>query len=501
MKNLRKLITLLLSLVLVFSLSISVFAESEGTYTITICNETKGHVYEAYQIFTGTLSADGKTLSDVEWGSGITEAGKTALGNAGAVSAELETAADANAFAKEIAVYLSDSKVTSTEVASPYTITGLAAGYYLVEEASASAPEDGAAYTEYIVRVVGDVSVDAKDEGVVSEKKVKDTNDSVADSTTGWQDSADYDVGDAIPFQLKAILPENYDVYSVYRLTFHDKESDGLTFDAESVKVYIDGKLVDAEDYQVLTSVLSDGCTFEVSFEDLKTVVAADDHQAAPGSEVTVEYTSTLNNGAVLGSQGNPNIMFVTYSNNPYHVGEGGENGKTPEDQVIVFTYKLVVNKVGEDEETPLEGAGFTLYKQNAADGQYVAVGSEQTGEAMTTFTWSHLDDGNYRIVETTTPDGYNTIDSIEFTITAEHEVLSDSPTLTSLSGDVSSGEAEFSAVVSTGSLATTVVNQTGATLPETGGIGTTLFYIVGGIFVLVAGVLLVTKKRMSAEE
>ena len=192
---------------------------------------------------------------------------------------------------------------------------------------------------------------------------------------------------------------------------------------------------------------------------------------------------------------------------------EGGENGKTPDDKVIVFTYKVVANKVtknsaydaskdpektgidsdGHKEFIPLEGAGFTLYKKNAS-GEYVAVGSEVKGGEMTTFTWTGLDDGDYKISETTTPDGYNTAADIEFTITAAHDVLSTNPTLTSLSGGN-----KFTGEVNTGVITTDIQNNKGSTLPETGGMGTTLFYVLGGALVLCAGVLLVTKKRMSA--
>ena len=203
----------------------------------------------------------------------------------------------------------------------------------------------------------------------------------------------------------------------------------------------------------------------------------------------------------------------MTYTNNPNDE-QAGENGETPDDGVIVFTYQTIVNKVtknpaydaskdtgktgidsdGNTEFIPLKGAGFTLYKKNAS-GTYEAVGSELKGEDMTTFTWSGLDDGDYKLVETTTPSGYNTIPDIEFTITATHDVSSDNPTLISLSG----GD-KFTGVISTGVVSANIENQSGAQLPSTGGIGTTIFYVLGSILVLGAAVLLVTKKRMSTK-
>ena len=239
---------------------------------------------------------------------------------------------------------------------------------------------------------------------------------------------------------------------------------------------------------------------------------------------ITVEYTATLNENAVLGSAGNPNVVYLEYSNNPNwdvsfdengkpeNPGEDGKDndgdgeideedekkeptGETPEDKVIVFTYKLTVNKVDE-QKNPLAGAGFTLYKKNAA-GEYVQVGEELFGAELTTFEWKGLDDGDYKLEETTTPAGYNTIAPIEFTITAEHDLESDDPQLIVLDGgDLFTGEVDTDDILSAD-----VENKSGITLPETGGIGTTIFYVLGGLLVLGAVVLLITKKRMSAAE
>ena len=257
-----------------------------------------------------------------------------------------------------------------------------------------------------------------------------------------------------------------------------------------------------------MTEGLTDGCTFEVRFANLKDITSV-----KAGSIISVEYTSTLDTDATVGSAGNKNTSHVTYTNNPNDE-QAGENGKTPDDAVIVFTYKTIVNKVtknpaydaskdtgktgtdsdGNKEFIPLNGAGFTLYKKNAS-GTYEAVGSELKGEDMTTFTWSGLDDGDYKLVETTTPSGYNTIPDIEFTITATHDVTSDNPTLISLSG----GD-KFTGVISTGVVSANIENQSGAQLPSTGGIGTTIFYVLGSVLVIGAVVLLVTKKRMSTK-
>ena len=507
MKHTRKLASLLLALVMVFALATTAFADETTTYSITINNSAEGHTYEAYQIFTGDLqevtTGEGeaatttKVLSNIVWGSGVSEAGQTALGDAAAKAETLKTEADAKAFAKAVAPYLTTAAGSANTVTDgKYVISGLAAGYYLVKDQDGSLTGDNDSYTEYIIQVVGNVTATPKSDVPEVQKKVKDINDSTDTTKTDWQDSADYDIGDSIPFQLKATLADNVSSYTTYKVVFHDTLSKGLTYNNDA-KVYIDG--TETNGFTVTATVNADGTTtLTVSCDDVKALGAGN------SSVITVEYTAKLNENAVLGSAGNPNTMHVTYSNNPNDE-QGGENGKTPDDTVIVFTYKVVANKVtknpayveggSEPKYIPLEGAGFTLYKKNAT-GEYVAVGSEVKGGEMTTFEWKGLDDGDYKISETTTPAGYNTIADIEFTITAEHEVLSENPTLTSLSG----GD-KFTGKVETGALSAEIENNKGSTLPETGGMGTTIFYVLGSVLVIGAAVLLITKKRMGASK
>ena len=508
MKHMKKLVSVLLTLVMTLVLAVPALAA--GDYSITIENSTSGYTYEAYQIFAGDLSD--KTLSNIVWGSDVTEAGKNALGNAADKAASLKTVADAEAFAKAVAPYLDSTPSGSANTCTngKYVISGLAAGYYLVKDTSV--PGDGA-HTSYLLKVVANTTAVPKSAVPTSEKKVKDTNDSVANSTTGWQDSADYDIGDSVPFLLKGTVANNYDSYTTYKYVFHDEGSSGLDFDDSTVVVKVDGTRIESG-YTVVTENLSDDCTFEVRFEDLKNISAV-----KAGSVITVEYKSTLTDGAAVGAAGNTNKMKLEYSNDPNWNGDGtGPTGNTPEDTVVVFTYKTIINKItknpaydpekdtehngtdsdGNAEYIPLTGAGFTLYKKNTS-GNYVAIGSELKGVDMSTFTWSGLDDGDYKLEETTTPAGYNTIEPIEFTITAVHDTDSAAPTITSLAGTTTGDTLTFTANISAGSLTADVVNNAGALLPETGGMGTTLFYILGSILVLGAGVLLVSKKRMSS--
>lgn len=491
MKHMKKLASLLLALVMVFALALPAFA-ADTTITAP-AGSTR--TYDVYQIFTGDL-ADG-VLSNVKWG-------KNGTGTVGEAvpQATLDALAAVNSLSDteklaEISKYvnLNSEEFGTVSAGSPLTAP---TGYYLIKDNGPVG--DGEAYSLYVVQVVGPTTISPKVGTTTSEKKVDDKNDSnTTQDKVKWDDSADYDIGDDVPFQLKATIAQDYNNYKVYKLTFHDKESAGLTFKPETVVVKIDGTTVDSSKYEVATTGLTDGDTFEVRFADLKSTAAK------AGSVITVEYSSTLTGeNVVIGSNGNPNTMHVTYSNNP-NDGQGGENGKTPDDTVIVFTYKVVANKVtknpdyveggSEPKYIPLKGAGFTLYKKNIS-GKFVAVGSEVKGGEMTTFEWKGLDDGDYKISETTTPAGYNTIADIEFTITAEHDVLSDNPTLTSLSGGN-----KFTGEVSTGAVSADIENNKGSTLPETGGMGTTIFYVLGSVLVIGAAVLLITKKRMGASK
>ena len=516
MKHIKKLASLLLALVMVLSLAVTAFADEPTTYSITINNSTAGHTYEAYQIFTGDLAtneAGNKVLSNIVWGSGVSEAGQTALGDAAAKAETLKTEADAKAFAKAVAPYLTTAAGSANTVTDgKYVISGLAAGYYLVKDQDGSLTGDNDSYTEYIIQVVGNVTATPKSDVPEVQKKVKDINDSTDTTKTDWQDSADYDIGDSIPFQLKATLADNVSSYTTYKVVFHDTLSKGLTYNNDA-KVYIGG--TETNGFTVTATVNADGTTtLTVSCDDVKALGAGN------SSVITVEYTATLNENAVLGSAGNPNEVYLEYSNNPNKSENGNnETGETPKDVVIVFTYKTIINKV-DSENKPLTGAAFKLEKlikgKDGAADTWTTVKEFTVDETTTSFTFSGLDDGQYKLTETKTPAGYNTIDPIYFVIEATHDVTADAPTLKTLNAyltdangnkqtEMKDGESvniDLGTVdLTAGSITTTVVNKSGAQLPETGGIGTTIFYVLGGVLVLAAVVLLVTKKRMSGAE
>lgn len=490
MKLLNKVTKLILAMLMTFSMGITAFAE--GGYTIsTAADDT--HTYNVYQVLTGDLDETTGKLSNVAAGSDYNEAKGDATAAAEALADSTKTG---QALATEVAGYAKLQTVYGT-VSANNPLTNVAAGYYLIKDNGAEDME-GDAYSTYIVKVAKDVTIEPKRNVPSFEKKIKDTNDTTG-AVTEWQDSADYDIGDVIPFELVGTVAQNYASYTTYKFTFHDVEETGLTFQRVTSVYVLNGETkttIDSDQYTVTTNGLADGCTFEVAFSNLKNIEAV-----TAGSKIVVEYSSELNADAVLGNQGNVNKAKLEYSNNPNDE-QGGKTGETPWDNVIVFTYKVVVNKVDQDQKA-LKGAAFQLEKEikgeNGAENTWTVVGTTTAGEA-TSFTFSGLDDGNYRLTETTTPSGYNTIDPITFTVNAEHKVewtTEDRTTvLTSLTGSVATGEITFTPNLGEGSLTTTVVNKSGSTLPETGGIGTTIFYVVGGILMVGAGLLLVKNKK-----
>ncbi len=503
----KKVFALLLAVALLCSLAVVAFAAD--SYTITISALTNDHRYEAYQVFAGALSADGK-LSNVVWGDGVNGADLlTALKNDAELGTTFDACEDAAAvaealsglnfdealvqrFAAVVGNNLTTTKTTSSPVEGNdknYTITVTEPGYYFIKDEDGS-QTDHDAYTRFVLRVVKDVAVEAKMNIPTIEKKIQDTNDTTGE-TSDWQDSADHDIGDDIPYQITATLAGNVSDYDTYKVKITDTMCAGLTYNGDA-KVTVDG--VDKTTAFTIVPVTGeDGVTvLTITCADVIALGASDD------SVIVVNYTCELNENAEIGEKGNPNTVYMEYSNNPNDEQEGASQntGKTPEDTVIAFTYKVVVDKIDEN-EVPLTGAQFTLEKLTYdAEGEeiWTAVGNATVNEEGTSFTFVGLDDGNYRLTETVTPEGYNTIDPIEFTVTAEHDILSDDPALTDLSGDTFTGSVE------TGALSTKVVNNSGTILPGTGGMGTTMFYVIGGVLLLGAVVVLVSKKRVDAE-
>lgn len=488
MKRVKRMLALLAAFALVLAMAVPAFAAS-----ITI-NGT-GKTYKAYKLLNATVSGTGedKKISytvNVKYAD-VLKAATSATDEKGIIKAiEGKTEATAiRSFANDIY-----EKIKAGKIAEDYTSTGkifsnVDKGYYLIVETEL----DGNADTYSLVMLntadQDNVTVTSKEDSPTFEKKIKEKNDSTG-VESGWQDGADYDINDVVPFKLQGTVPQNYGAYNTYKYVFHDKMSSGLTFDASSVVVKVGGTAI-TSGYSVVTESLEDDCTFEVRFENLKDISAV-----TAGCTITVEYNATLNDKAVIGSAGNPNEAELEYSNNPY----GDGTGKTPWDKVIAFTYQLVAKKVDKDGSS-VEGAGFTLYKWSNEEDKYVAVSGEITG--VTTFNFKGIDAGQYKLVESTVPDGYTKAEDLVFTVVATYDTENNDPkfgTLTIKDEDkvISDGKDKvFTVNLVAGSFTTDVVNLTGTTLPSTGGMGTTVFYVVGGGLMAVAVVLLVTKKRM----
>lgn len=495
MKKAKKIVAAMMALVLTFAMGITVSAAPKGTFDVTIKDADKGHTYEAYQVFSGELSEDGKKLSNIKWGEGISEEGQKALGDATEYANKLSgEGVSAEAEAAVIGTYLTSPTASVSESAESdgkytYVIKDLPAGYYLIKDADNSLNGSESAYTSYILQVVKDVEVEPKADVASVTKFVKDANDSTGE-TTDWQKSADYDAGDSVPFRLVATMPSNIDDYETYKLVFHDTLSAGLTYtDADAFTVNIGDAVV--EGFTKTVTVNDDGTTsVDFACDDIKALGSV-----TAGTTVAIEYSAVLNENSVIGAQGNPNEVYLEFSNDPNKSGKGENTptGTTPKDQAVVFTYKVVINKVDQDSK-PLAGAEFTLYKM--VNGVKTAVTTTTVSEDGTTFEFLRLDDGEYVLEETKTPDGYNSIPEVAFTVVADHGTTLDALTGTQTSEGTTL--VRFAENLAEGALATDVMNASGATLPSTGGAGTVAIYTIGIILVLGAAIFLITKKRVN---
>lgn len=480
----KKFASILLALVMILSMATTAFAEETTpvTYTLTLSNALEGHTYTAYQIFAGDLHEG--VLSNIVWGSGVTEAGQTALGDAADKAESLATTADAEAFAAAVAPYLGTAAGSATVAAGETScaISCLEAGYYLVQTTGVT--EENGVYTYYIMKVVKDTTATIKADAPEIDKTVSDN---------------DANIGDTVTFTLTATMPSDIQGYETYKVIFHDTLSAGLDFTEGTVKVMIGEKDVTAS----FTVTETEG-VLTVSCDD----VLAEAVGATAGSEIVVAYDAVVDSDAVIGTEGNPNKVYLEYSNNPNWDGTGDEpTGETPEVEVKVYTWEIPVFKytMAGEEMKALAGAGFTLYTDETCSAVVNLVATEDatvykvcklaecdhthvtevvTGETGK-FQIEGLEQGTYYLKETTTPAGYNTCEVVTVVIGAD--------------GVLNPVEAEDGTVAGVAEIE--VLNNIGATLPETGGMGTTLFYILGAVLVLGAVVLLVTKKRMANAE
>ncbi len=588
MKKARKLTAVLLSLVMLLALVVP--ASAAENYSITIHNDKTGHTYEAYQIFAGTVSSDAATdgeaegpmLGDITWGSGVdgaallaalkaANAGKygactTAADVAKALGTENATAADAAAFADIAAQHLTATVAGTADApeGGNYVIEGLPAGYYLVKD---SLQEDdnqtGQVLSDYIVQVLGNVTMDPKDSDIPTlEKKVAEEgkgNEGKYNQDGGYgtyyNDVADWNIGDSVPFKLIASMPDAAEIaaYDTYSYTFHDTLDPGLTLEQKAGEdqttfaiYFVNTKNEDprAEGFQYLdaakydVNIDAETNSFTIAIDDLKTLmVTTAGGQQIPATNydyIVIFYDAVLNANAEIGLPGNENTAYLEFSNNP----NGDGAGRTEDDKVIVFTYELDGTKVDGETQAALQNAQFVLLngaKSEAAmvvDGKvtgWVKVDTDAaagdvempgtyeewverygdqnvilTSDENGLFNIAGLDDGTYFLREIQAPNGYNLLENdVKLVITATTANGQDwngnaADALRGLTIAVNDGEPQ-PGNTETGIVEVTVENNRGATLPETGGMGTTLFYIIGGLLVVGAGILLVVRIRMKA--
>ena len=479
MKRAKKFASLLLALVMVFGLAITASAEGE-TGSITINDAVVGQTYTIYQI----LDLESYNASANAYAYKATTAWNTFINSDAIKGTYVEVdaqgyvtwkdGADAAAFAKAAQKYAkANNSITNqgsvTATTTTVSFTGLDLGYYLVDTTLGTL-----------------CSLDTTNPNVVMEEKnevptnVKTVEE---DSTGNYGEKNDADIGQTVNFKSTITAQAGAENY-----VFHDTMSAGLTYTGVT-GITLNGATVAASNYTVVTEGLTDNCTFEVRF----TQAFCDTLKA--NDQIVISYTATLNENAVIAGEGNPNTSKVSY-------GDSSNTEYTPDSQTKTYTWDVDVfkyTKTGET-ETALAGAKFTLSK-NADGSDPIALVSEgnnvyrvaKTGETGTVteittdatgkFTIKGLDADTYYLTETAAPAGYNKLAGPVTIVIGENGVVNGTT-------EARQGVDEVK-----------VLNQSGTELPSTGGIGTTIFYVVGGILVVGAVVLLVTKKRMNSEK
>jgi len=515
----KKLLTfLLVTVLLVMSMASQVLATD-----ITISGGAANAKYEAYKLLHATDGGEGRfsyTLNEK-----YADILKAASGkNTQSEIVEYISNLDADGirdFADAVytAIKAADPAITAEYATSNDKFADVNQGYYLIAETTLGDTSD--TYSLVMLDTAGqeDLVVNTKEGKPVVEKKVLNVNETTGISV--WGDVADSDMGDAVNFKITGTVADKYADYATYYYSFVDTMEKGLTYNGDAKVFVVNGSsTVDVTaQFTIVASQnavtnLPDGFTAAADLKQLTGV------QISATTKIVVEYTATLNDHAVIGTTGNQNAVYLEYENDPYSTGVSRTRAltkpatlsRTPVDVNIVFTYEAVVNKIDKNGD-PLNGAGFTLYKwikdgvstENGKVDGWVAMGDEITG--VTTFQYPGLDAGKYKLVESTVPDGYNKCDDIAFEIVANFNTEVDPVALTelkvldNLGFCISEGEAaSFAADVNTGKITTSIVNLSGTKLPGTGGVGTTMFYIFGGVLVLGAVVLLVTKRRMASD-
>lgn len=523
-KAMKKLMAALLAVAMVCAMAIPAFAAGTGSNTLTINGKTAGHTYEAYQVFTGDLK--GGVLSNIVWGDGVDGDGilndtglpssLRGLSSAAALAAELAklspSSDEVNTFAEVVSKHLTAIKYTSTESNTTYTINNLPDGYYFIKDATVSMPA-GATYSRYMLNIVTNLAINAKDTTVTLDKQIKHNETGV------WGVVGDNQIGDTVEFRTITTVPDTTG-YTDYTYEIHDTMSPELTSKVKTdsditIKVN-DTTVLDATYYNVTVDPTNSN-TFTVSVKIIDAVKAGVLHA---NDNLHTYYSGVLNESAKIYDKGcQDNEAYLEYSNNP----TSGGTGETPKKTVYDWTFKVNVTKVdGNDKTQRLEGAVFVLSEKSGLDldpgkdgtptknqtsliklvdnhdGTYtVADTTTTTTYTMTTPAGGQIsikgldDEKEYYLYETKAPGGYNAL-------TAPVKIKITNNTYDSIGNQiVTQPNVVFNEANAYSGVGFDVENNVGTTLPGTGGIGTTIFYVIGGGLMVAAGILLITKKRM----
>lgn len=526
-KAMKKLMAALLAVAMVCAMAIPAFADGTGSNTLTINGKTAGHTYEAYQVFTGDLK--GKVLSNIDWGNGVIgddirndpdlPSSLKGLSSAAALAAELAklspSSDDVNTFAEVVSKHLTANKYTSTEAGMTYTINNLPDGYYFIKDATASASMPaGATYSRYMLNIVQSLTIEAKDTTVTLDKQIKHNETGV------WGVVGDNQIGDTVDFRTITTVPDTTG-YTSYTYEIHDTMSSELTSnvkDNTDITIKVNDTTVLDSTYYNVTVDPTNSNKFTVKVKIIDAVKAGVLHA---NDNLFTYYTGVLNETAKVYPDGpQQNEAHLVYSNNPNDVG----TGETPKKTVYDWTFKVDVTKVdGNDKTQRLEGAVFVLSEKSGLDlepgkdgtptknqtsliklvdnhdGTYTVADTTTTTTTytMTTPAGGQIsikgldDEKEYYLYETKAPGGYNAL-------TAPVKIKITDNTYDSIGNQiVTQPNVVFNGSNAYSGVGFEVENNRGTTLPGTGGIGTTIFYVVGGGLMVAAAILLITKKRM----